>query len=321
MLFSQLERNYTHGKQLIAKAMEEKPDVIVLPETWTTGFFPKRNIEEMCDDDGKRVKAEIGALAKQYGVNIVAIADGKPMQLGLIALLDHFINHQKNVVTRRTQYDLDQAKARAHIVEGLIRAVDVLDEVIKTIRASKNGKEARTRLCEQFGFTEIQAQAILDLRLQRLTGLEILALREEFAQLQKKIAEFEGILKSERKLLNVIKKELGEIGEQFKDARRTQILKDDKTEELLKEDQDDLPVPEEDMEEIVSWLYAFQVGNRVGKNRKNLVPGTGSVEMTLTYADGTSERRSLDIIHLDGVAYLVKYPNAPQCYVTLLNGS
>ena len=79
----------------------------------------------------------------------------------------------------------------------------------------------------------------------------------------------------------------------------------------------DLPVPEEDMEEIVSWLYAFQVGNRVGKN---LVPGTGSVEMTLTYADGTSERRSLDIIHLNGVAYLVEYPNAPQCYVTMLNG-
>lgn len=81
----------------------------------------------------------------------------------------------------------------------------------------------------------------------------------------------------------------------------------------------DLPVPEEDMEEIVSWLYAFQVGNRVGKG-KNMVPGTGSVEMTLTYADGTSERRSLDIIHLNGVAYLVESPNAPQCYVTLLNG-
>ena len=82
----------------------------------------------------------------------------------------------------------------------------------------------------------------------------------------------------------------------------------------------DLPVPEEDMEEIVSWLYAFQVGNRVGKG-KTMVPGTGSVEMTLTYADGTSERRSLDIIHLNGVAYFVESPNAPQCYVTLLNGN
>ena len=81
-----------------------------------------------------------------------------------------------------------------------------------------------------------------------------------------------------------------------------------------------LPVPEADLEEIVSWLSSFTVGNRVGKG-KTMVPGTGSVEMTLTYADGTSERRSLDIIHLDGVAYLVESPNAPQCYVTLLNGS
>ena len=80
----------------------------------------------------------------------------------------------------------------------------------------------------------------------------------------------------------------------------------------------DLPVPEEDMEEIVSWLYAFQVGNRVGKT---LVPGTGSVEMTLTYADGTSERRSLSIIHLDGVTYYINSPNAPTCYLTLLNGN
>ena len=80
-----------------------------------------------------------------------------------------------------------------------------------------------------------------------------------------------------------------------------------------------LPVPEADLEELVSWLSSFTVGNRVGKG-KNMVPGTGSVEMTLTYANGTWERRSLDIIHLNGVAYLVEYPNAPQCYVTLLNG-
>ncbi len=82
----------------------------------------------------------------------------------------------------------------------------------------------------------------------------------------------------------------------------------------------DLPVPAADLEEIVSWLYAFQVGNRVGKG-KNMVPGTGSVEMTLTYADGTTERRSMDIIHLDGVAYLVKQPNAPECYLTLHNSN
>ena len=235
----------------ILKLSEEKKAMFscihdIRDESDRTGL--RAVIEIKRDFDPQKVLAKLykySDLQVTYGVNIVAIAEGKPVQLGLIALLDHFINHQKNVVTRRTQYDLDQAKARAHIVEGLIRAVDVLDEVIKTIRASKNGKEARQRLCEQFGFTEIQAQAILDLRLQRLTGLEILALREEFAQLQKKIAEFESILKSERKLLSVIKKELSEIGQQFGDARRTEIIRDDKTEELLKEDQDDLPVPED----------------------------------------------------------------------------
>ena len=180
-----------------------------------------------------------------YGVNMVAIKDGKPMQLGLIALLDAFIDHQKNVITRRSRYDLDQAKARAHIVEGLIRAVDVLDEIIKTIRASKNGKEARERLCAQFGFTEQQAQAILDLRLQRLTGLEILALQNEYEQLKKTIAELEGILGSEKKLLKVIKKELDEIGAQFGDDRRTTILREDPADAPEEEEQDDLPVPED----------------------------------------------------------------------------
>ena len=180
-----------------------------------------------------------------YGVNMVAIKDGKPMQLGLIPLLDAFIDHQKNVITRRSRYDLDQAKAREHIVEGLIRAVDILDDIIKTIRASKNGKEARERLCAQFGFTEAQAQAILDLRLQRLTGLEILQLQNESAQLKKTIAELEGILGSEKKLLKVIKKELCEIGEQFGDERRTTILREDPADVPEEEEQDDLPVPED----------------------------------------------------------------------------
>ena len=180
-----------------------------------------------------------------YGVNMVAIKDGKPMQLGLIPLLDAFIAHQKNVITRRSRYDLENAKARAHIVEGLIHAVDILDDIIKTIRASKNGKEARERLCAQFGFTELQAQAILDLRLQRLTGLEILALQNEFAQLQKTINELESILASEKKLLKVIKKELAEIGEQFGDDRRTTILREDPVSSAAEEEEVDLPVPED----------------------------------------------------------------------------
>lgn len=178
-----------------------------------------------------------------FGVNMVAIADGKPMQLGLKAILRHYIDHQKAVVTKRTQYDLDQAKARAHILEGLIIAVDNLDEVLAIIRSSKNGKEAKARLCERFGFTDVQAQAILDLRLQRLTGLEILELRHEFEEIQKLIARLEGILKSERKLLNVIKQELQEISDRFGDERRTELIEENPS---LKEavEKDEIPVPE-----------------------------------------------------------------------------
>lgn len=179
-----------------------------------------------------------------FGINMVAIADGKPLQLGLKAILRHYIDHQKNVVTKRTQYDLQQARARSHILDGLIRAVDCLDEVLALIRSSKNGKEAKARLCERFSFTEVQAQAILDLRLQRLTGLEILDLRHEHEELLKLISRLEGILKSEKKLLNVIKQELLDVAERFGDERRTKLIEDD---EKLREAiaTDEMPVPED----------------------------------------------------------------------------
>ena len=163
-------------------------------------------------------------LQMTFGVNMVAIADGKPVQMGVKTMLEHFIRHQKNVVTRRTKYELAQAEARAHILEGLIVAVDNLDEVIRLIRASKNPKEAKTRLIERFGFSEIQAQAILDMRLQRLTNLEILALKQEYAELERLIKRLKGILASEKKLLEVIKAELKEIREKYADARRTQLV-------------------------------------------------------------------------------------------------
>ena len=158
------------------------------------------------------------------GVNMVAIADGKPVQLGLKALIGHYIRHQKDVVTRRTRHELEQAEARAHILEGLIVAVDNLDEVIRLIRGSKTPREARDKLMQRFSLTELQAQAILDMRLQRLTNLEILTLRKEYAELEKRIASLKAILASEKKLMNVIKKELEEIGEKYADARRTQLV-------------------------------------------------------------------------------------------------
>ncbi|MHC1786341.1 MAG: DNA topoisomerase (ATP-hydrolyzing) subunit A [Christensenellales bacterium] len=161
-----------------------------------------------------------------FGVNMVAIAAGKPMLLNLQQVITCYIEHQKTVLTRRTRYDLDQARARAHILEGLIRAVDSLDEIIKLIRASKNGKEAKERLIDRFAFSDIQAQAILDLRLQRLTGLEILTLREENEATLRKVSELEGILSSERKLMALMKKEMQQIAQDHGDERRTQIVQE-----------------------------------------------------------------------------------------------
>ncbi len=177
-----------------------------------------------------------------FGVNMVAIAGGKPVQMGLKEMIGYFIDHQKNVVRRRTQFELNQARTRAHILEGLMIAVDNLDEVIRLIRASKTPKEARQRLMDAFTLDEAQAQAILDMRLQRLTNLEILALRKEYEELLKLIDRLEGILRSERKLLGLIRKELLEIADQFGDERRTTI---EKPSTSALEPEDEQPVPEE----------------------------------------------------------------------------
>lgn len=165
-----------------------------------------------------------------FGVNIVAIAEGRPMQLGVRALLTYYIDHQKRVVTRRTRYELDQARAREHILAGLMVAVNHLDEVIAIIRASKTPKEAKEQLMNRFGLSDIQAQAILDMRLQRLTGLEIDALRKEYAAILKTIERLEGILKSEKKLIAVIRQEMLEIRDKFGDDRRTELIADDSAE-------------------------------------------------------------------------------------------
>ena len=203
-------------------------------------------IELKKDADPKRVLKflyKYSDLQVTFGVNMVAVAGGKPLQMGLKTVIGHYIRHQKDVVTRRTRYELDQARARAHILEGLIVAVDNLDEVIALIRASKNGKEAKQKLIARFGFDDVQAQAILDLRLQRLTGLEIETLRKEYQDILKLITHLESILKSEKKLLAVIKKEMCDVAEKFGDERRTQILTEDGEE--ADEPLDEAPVPED----------------------------------------------------------------------------
>ncbi|OMF33778.1 DNA gyrase subunit A [Paenibacillus sp. FSL H8-0548] len=158
-----------------------------------------------------------------YSFNMVAIVNKTPMQLGLKQILSAYIEHQKEVVTFRTKYDLEKAEDRAHVVEGLVKALNILDEVIAAIKASKNRADAQDNLVAKFGFTARQADAILTLQLYRLTNLEINTLEKELKEAMKKIAYFKSILASEKKLLGVIKDELLEIQTKYGIDRRSDL--------------------------------------------------------------------------------------------------
>ncbi|HGM3506308.1 TPA: DNA gyrase subunit A [Clostridioides difficile] len=158
-----------------------------------------------------------------FSIIMLALVDGQPRVLNLKQILYHYIKHQEDVVTRRTKFELNKAEARAHILEGLKIALDNIDAVISLIRASKTGQEAKIGLIEKFNLTEIQAQAILDMRLQRLTGLERDKIDAEYEDLIKKINRLKEILADEKLLLNVIKDEITIIKENYSDERRTEI--------------------------------------------------------------------------------------------------
>ena len=173
-------------------------------------------------------------LQDSFGVIMLALVDQKPVVLNLKQMLELYLKHQEEVVTRRTKYDLNKAEERAHILQGLLIALDNIDEVIRIIRSSKTVAEAKESLIQSFGLTDVQAQAIVDMRLRALTGLEREKLEAEFAELQKKIAEFKAILADEKLLLGVIKKEIVVIRDKFGDDRRTAIGVDD--DEITDED-------------------------------------------------------------------------------------
>ena len=158
-----------------------------------------------------------------FGVIMLALVNNEPKVLNLCDMLNNYLLHQKEVVTRRTEYDLNKAEERAHILQGLLIALDNIDEVIRIIRASKDTASAKQNLMERFSLSEKQAQAIVDMRLRALTGLEREKLEEEFAELQKKIEELKAILGDEKKLLMVIKEEIQIIADKFGDERRSEI--------------------------------------------------------------------------------------------------
>ena len=166
-------------------------------------------------------------LQDSFGVIMLALVNNEPKILTLKEMLIHYLSHQEEVVTRRTRYDLNKAEERAHIMEALIRALDFIDEIIRIIRASKNTQEAKEALMKRFDFDDVQAQAIVDMRLRQLTGLEREKLETEYASLQKKIAEYKEILGSEKKLLQVVREEISQVGDKYGDDRRTSVGFDD----------------------------------------------------------------------------------------------
>ena len=178
-------------------------------------------------------------MQESFGAIMLALVDGEPKVLSLHQMLYHYLEHQKDVIVRRTRYDLDKAEARAHILEGLLIALDNIDEIVRIIRNSPNTVEAKTQLMERFALSDKQAQAILDMRLARLTGLERERLQEEYAELEKTIAYLRAVLADEKMVLGIIREEILAIKAKYADERRTQIsLMDGEIdpEDLIQED-------------------------------------------------------------------------------------
>ena len=215
------------------------------------------DIRDESDKDGMRIVIEVKRDAMplvilnrlykftqmevSFGIILLAIVNGQPQVLKLKEFLEHFIKHRQEIIIRRTHYDLRKAEERAHILEGLKKALDFLDDVIELIRSSSDPQEAKARLISEFEFSDVQAQAILDMRLQRLTGLEREKLDAEYQDLIKSITRFKAILESNALVLQLIKEEVTEIREKYGDERRTEIL-----EEMGELDLEDL-IAEEDV--------------------------------------------------------------------------
>jgi DNA gyrase subunit A len=209
------------------------------------------------------------SLQQTFGIITLAIVSGRPKVLSLLEVIENFVEFRRDVVRRRIEFELRKAEARAHILEGLRIALDNLDAVIKLIRGSKNPPEAKLGLTSQFGLTEIQAQAILDMQLQRLTGLERQKILDELAELQALIAELRGILADQKKLLQIIVDELKAVKDKFADPRRTQLIDEEgdfSIEDLITEE--DVAVTVTDTGYIKRTpITTYRTQNRGGKGR------------------------------------------------------
>ena len=241
-------------------------------------------------------------LQDNFGVIMLALVDGMPKILTLKQALNHYIDHQEDVVTRRTKHDLKRAEERAHIVEGLKIAVDNIDEVIKIIRSSYNDAESKERLNQRFGLSDRQAQAVIEMQIRRLTGLAREKLEEELAELYEKIAYYRSILADETKLLGIIKEELLQIKEKYSDVRRSQISSNEDKLEL-----EDLIENEDVVITISHTGYIKRMPSDTYKSQKR--GGRGITAMTTKEEDFVEQ-----IFTTSTHNFLIFFTNKGKCY-------
>ena len=240
-------------------------------------------------------------LQDSFGVIMLALVNNEPKVLNILQMLEYYLNHQKDVVTRRTKYDLNKAEERAHILEGLLKALDHIDEVIRIIRGSANVAEAKRVLMERFELTDPQAQAIVDMRLRALTGLEREKLENEYKELETKIAELRAILADENKLLSVIKKEILVISEKYGDDRRTKIgFEDDMSVEDLISDDDTVIAMTN-----LGYIKRMSVDNFKSQNR-----GGKGIKGMQTIDEDFIE----DLLMTTNHHYIMFFTNTGRCY-------
>ena len=240
-------------------------------------------------------------LQDSFGVIMLALVNNEPKILNILQMLEYYLDHQKDVVTRRTKYDLNKAEERAHILEGLLKALDHIDEVIRIIRGSANVAEAKRVLMERFELTDPQAQAIVDMRLRALTGLEREKLENEYKELEAKIAELRAILADENKLLGVIKKEILVISEKYGDDRRTKIGFDDdmSVEDLISDDDTVIAMTN------LGYIKRMSVDNFKSQNR-----GGKGIKGMQTIDEDFIE----DLLMTTNHHYIMFFTNTGRCY-------
>ena len=240
-------------------------------------------------------------LQDSFGVIMLALVNNEPKVLNILQMLEYYLDHQKDVVTRRTKYDLNKAEERAHILEGLLKALDHIDEVIRIIRGSANVAEAKRELMERFELTDPQAQAIVDMRLRALTGLEREKLESEYKELEAKIAELRGILADENKLLGVIRKEILVISEKYGDDRRTKIGFDDdmSVEDLISDDDTVIAMTN------LGYIKRMSVDNFKSQNR-----GGKGIKGMQTIDEDFIE----DLLMTTNHHYIMFFTNTGRCY-------